>query len=40
MKKSTVVGFDPRPVAAELLCPKSLDNMPQYSQTFEAEIVL
>ena len=33
MKKSTVVGFDPRPAAAELLCPKSLDNMPQYSQT-------
>lgn len=33
MKNSTVVGFDSRPVAAELLCPKPLANVLYYGYT-------
>ena len=33
MEKSSIVGFDPRPLAAEFLCPKSLANVSHYDHT-------
>ena len=33
MKRPTIVGFDYRPVAEELLCPKSLANVPLHGYT-------